>query len=128
MTDYQAAGDVTVRLDDVARAVADIASTCGPASLNAILLSESALVFVHGREDHGQPSAQEMAAVAGEVPRDHARKYLKVRYRRGDGNFVIASSGVTEKGWEEMSPSSVLRIDLDEMSMSLHDFEPGGGT
>jgi len=106
----------------IQKAVNDVAKTCGPASLNAILVSGSSVVFVHGREDLGPPSPEQMVATAGAVPRDHLDNYLKIRYRQFDGDFVIASSGLDQEGWQEMPPCSVLHVDLGEMSMSLHGF------
>jgi predicted glutamine amidotransferase len=105
----------------VQNAVRDVTKTCGPASLNAILLSPSALVFVHGRDDVGSPAPEHMMEAAGSIPRDHLDNYLKIRYRHlGDG-LVVASSGLSRDGWEEVQPSSLLHVDLAEMSMSIHD-------
>ena len=79
----------------IRRAVTDIVKVCGAASLNAVLLSSSSLVVVHGRSGLESPRDDLLAAVARpeDVPPDHLERYFRLRYRRLDGATVITSSG-----------------------------------
>jgi predicted glutamine amidotransferase len=109
----------------IRHAVTDIVTLCGAASLNAVLLSSSSLVVVHGRAGLESPRADLLAAVARpeDVPPDHLERYFRLRYRRVDGDVVITSSGVAGQGWEEVPEDSILHIDLDNRSMSFHSFD-----
>ncbi|MFZ0172817.1 MAG: class II glutamine amidotransferase [Acidimicrobiales bacterium] len=109
----------------VRHAVTDILSRCGPASLNAVLLSSSSLVVVHGRAGLAPPRDDLLAAVARpeELPPDHLEGYFRLRYRQGDSDVVITSSGVAGQGWEEVPDDSILHIDLGTRAISLHGFD-----
>jgi predicted glutamine amidotransferase len=113
----------------IRRAVTDIVKVCGAASLNAVLLSSSSLVVVHGRSGLESPRDDLLAAVARpeDVPPDHLERYFRLRYRRLDGATVITSSGVSGRGWEEFPEDSILHIDLGDRSMSFHAFDGSAG-
>jgi len=109
----------------IRQAVTDIVGACGPASLNAVLLSSSSLVVVHGRAGLEPPRDDLLAAVARpeDVPRDHLDGYFLLRYKKADGDIVITSSGLAGQGWEEFPDDSILHIELDRRSMSFHAFD-----
>ena len=109
----------------IRQAVNDIVALCGVASLNAVLLSSSSLVVVHGRAGLESPRDDLLAAVARpeDVPADHLDAYFRLQYRRRDGDIVITSSGVAGQGWEEFPQDSILHVDLETRSMSFHGFD-----
>jgi predicted glutamine amidotransferase len=109
----------------IRRAVTDVVGVCGAASLNAVLLSPSSLVVVHGRAGLEPPRDDLLAAVARpeDVPPDHLEGYFRLRYRRVDGDVVITSSGIPADGWEDVPEDSILHVDLHERSVSFHAFE-----
>ena len=113
----------------IRRAVSDVSAACGAASLNALLLSESSLVVVHGRADLEPPLDELMEAVAtpDDIPPEHLDKYFRIRYRRLGDDVVVTSSGLTEEGgWEELPPCSILQVDLAERSIAVHGFDGVG--
>lgn len=109
----------------IRRATFGIAEVCGPASLNAILLSPSSLVVVHGRAGLEPPRDDLLAAVARpeDLPPDHLEEYFRLRYRRAGGDVVITSSGLARKGWEDVPDDSILHVDLGRRALSFHSFE-----
>ena len=108
----------------IRQAVTEIQTLCGPSSLNAVLLSESALVVVHGWSGLEPPREDLLAAFAdpAELPRDHLDGYFGLRCRRRDGSLVVTSSGVSGPGWEDVQEDSILLVDLDDGEMSVHPF------
>jgi predicted glutamine amidotransferase len=112
-------------LGGIRRAVTDIVSLCGVASLNAVLLSSSSLVVVHGKADLESPR-DDLLAAAGrpeDVPADHLEAYFRLGYREVDGGLVVTSSGVAGEGWEVFPDDSILHVDLRTRSMTFHAFD-----
>jgi predicted glutamine amidotransferase len=109
----------------IRQAVNDIVSVCGVASLNAVLLSPSSVVVVHGKSGLESPRDDILAAVGRpeHVPPDHLEAYFRLGYRRVDGDVVVTSSGVAGEGWEEVPDDSIMHIDLDTRSMTFHAFD-----
>ncbi|HKH88597.1 MAG TPA: class II glutamine amidotransferase [Acidimicrobiales bacterium] len=107
------------------KAVTDIVRACGLTSLNAILLSSSSLLVVHGRAGLEPPRDDLLAAVARpeDVPPDHLEAYFRLRYRRVDDSLVITSSGVAGQGWEQVPEDSIVQVDLHTREMSIHPFD-----
>ncbi len=117
----------------IQRGVTEIVDACGVASLNAMLLSPSSLVVVHGRAGLEPPRDDLLAAVEApeDIPRDHLDGYFGLRYRRSGDEIAVVSSGLERAGWEEMPPDSILHVDLGARSMSFHAFDgssPPAGT
>jgi predicted glutamine amidotransferase len=111
-------------------AVTGIVDQCGSASLNAVLLSSSSLVVVHGRAGLRPPREDLLAAVEKpeDLPPDHLEGYFRIRYRRVDGDIVITSSGVAGGDWEEVPDDAILHIDLRDRSMTSHTLDRSGTT
>jgi predicted glutamine amidotransferase len=108
----------------VKRATGEIAAACKPASLNAVMLSRSSLVFIHGRHDLEPPRGELRRALGSEerYPPEHLDNYFGIRYReQGDGLTVI-SSGLGPKGFEEVAANTMLLFDLETHSLSQHPF------
>lgn len=108
----------------IRRAVADIAAACGPASLNAVLLSPASLVVVHGSAGLDPPRDDLLAvAKAEDLPLDHLEGYFGLRYRRVADHIVITSSGLAAEGWADIPAASILHVDLRTGSSSFHSFD-----
>lgn len=96
----------------VSTATTLITEVCGPASLNAVLLSVDELVVVHGLDDLEPPAEELLAALGGDpasVPPEHLEDYFSLRYRYLDGDLAVISSGLAENGWARLSPLSYVR-------------------
>jgi len=106
-------------------AVTEIIERCGPASLNAVLLSPSSLLVVHGLAGLEPPREDILSAVATpeDVPLDHLEGYFRLRYRRRDGDLVVTSSGLAAEGWQALPDESILHVELGTRATSLHAFE-----
>jgi predicted glutamine amidotransferase len=104
------------------RAVIEVTEACGPASLNALLLSSEALVVVHGRTDLDS-SVEDMLEVVGtrdRIPSDHIDKYFDLRCRQDSEGVVAVSTGLRSGGWEVLAPNSALFVDLSRRLASVH--------
>ena len=111
----------------IRRALADIRGACGPASLNAVLLSPASLVVVHGSTGLAPPREDLLAAVTRpeDLPADHLEGYFGLRYRQVNGEIVIASSGLAREGWEDVPADSIVHVDLVRRALSFHSFDGG---
>jgi predicted glutamine amidotransferase len=109
----------------IQRGVTGVVDACGAASLNAMLLSPSSLVVVHGRAGLEPPRDDLLAAVEApeDIPPDHLDGYFGLRYRRRGDEIAVVSSGLERAGWEEMPPDSILHVDLGAGPMSFHAFD-----
>jgi predicted glutamine amidotransferase len=109
----------------IRRAVSEIAGTCGPASLNALLLSPSSLVVVHNSAGLEPPRDDLLATVARpeDLPVDHLEGYFGLRYRRREDGIVVTSSGLAAEGWTEIPADSIFQVDLSTGSLTLHSFD-----
>jgi len=109
----------------VKRATGEIAARCDDASLNAVLLSPEALVFIHGREDIAPPPRDEILRVVGSeerIPPEHLDHYLRIRYRQDSSGVTVVHSGLGPDGFEDLAPSTMLLVELETLSVSLHPF------
>jgi len=111
----------------IRQAVNDVVRVCGPASLNAVLLSSSSLVVVHGVAGLTPPREDLLAAVEApeDMPPCHLEGYYGLNYRLGEGNIVITSSGIADSGWQEVPDDSIVQIDLGRREVSFHAFDGG---
>lgn len=107
------------------RAVGDIVRLCGPTSLNAMLLSTSSLVVVHGTAGLEAPLADMVDVVGSDgVPAEHVDGYFRLRYRCRETDVAVVSSGLGgEGGWTELPGECVLAIDLSDRAVSFHPFD-----
>ncbi len=114
------AGDVVA---GARRAVGDIVRRCGPTSLNALLLSGSRLVVVHGTAGL-EPSVEDMLEVVGtedQLPPEHREAYYRLRYRRRDDAIAVVSSGLgAGDGWNDLPDECIVNITLSDSSMEIH--------
>jgi predicted glutamine amidotransferase len=113
------AGDVVAGVQQAARLILDIA---GPVSINAVLLSSSRLVAVHGLTGARPPVDDLLALVEdpGHLPQDHLEGYFHLAYRQVGDAVVIASSGIPRDGWTPVLPDSVMDVDVASGSWARH--------
>ena len=109
----------------IQRGVTEVVDACGDASLNAVLLSPSSLVIVHGRAGLEPPRDDLLAAVdrPEDIPPDHLEGYFGLRYRRSGDDVVVVSSGLESVDWQDIPRDSILHVELGTCSMSFHAFD-----
>lgn len=108
------------------RAVGDILRLSGPTSLNAMFLSGSELVVIHGTAGLRAPVEDMMDVVGGvgEIPAEHVSNYFTLRYRLGSHSVAVVSSGLgAGQGWTDLPDECVAHIDLSDRTLTLHPFE-----
>lgn len=101
--------------DAVCETVAELRPLFPDASMNALILSQDALIAVHASADAEVPHDLFDASGLSEadLPQDHRTAYYLMRQRRlDDGTMIFASSGLDIVGWEPLPPESVTRVDL----------------
>ena len=101
--------------DAVCETVAELRPLFPDASMNALILSQDALIVVHASADAEVPHDLFDASGLSEadLPQDHRTAYYLMRQRRlEDGTMIFASSGLDIVGWEPLPPESVTRVDL----------------
>jgi predicted glutamine amidotransferase len=113
------AGDVVAGVQTAARLILDIA---GPVSINAMLMSPSRLVAVHGLTGARPPVDDLLALVEhpDHLPQDHLEGYFHLAYRQTGDAIVIASSGIPREGWTALLPDSVMDVDVATGSWVRH--------
>lgn len=91
------------------------------ASLNAMLLSNSALYVVHFSSDACPPTEDLRMMFDDEaaIPAGHVDRYFQLSYRRSGGGIAVVSSGLSEAGWTPLPPNCVVRIDRAAGSMEF---------
>jgi predicted glutamine amidotransferase len=108
-------GDVVAGVQLAARLILDIA---GPVSINAMLMSSSRLVAVHGMTGARPPVDDLLALVEhpDHLPQDHLEGYFHLAYRQIGDAIAIASSGLPRDGWTALLPDSVMDVDIASAS------------
>lgn len=83
------------------------------ASLNAMLLSESALHVVHVNSSAEAPLEDLRTLFPDDtmIPAGHLTTYFQMSIRRSGGTVAVVSSGLAGDGWQPVPDNSVLRID-----------------
>jgi hypothetical protein len=123
------AGDVLAGVQAAARMIADIA---GPVSINAMLLSPTRLLAVHGLTGARPPVDDLLALVRhpDHLPQDHLDGYFHLAYRIAGGTLAIASSGFPRDGWTPLLPDSIMDVDVNTRRWAQHPLlgEPGART
>lgn len=91
------------------------------ASLNAMVLSESALYIVHVNSAAEAPLADLHTLFPDEsaIPEGHLTNYFRMSIRRSSDVVVVVSSGLSGHGWEPVADNSVLRIDRADRTVEL---------
>lgn len=121
----QCAAEVGDIVAGAQRAVGDIVDRCGPTSLNALLLSESQLIVVHGTGGL-EPSLEDMVDVLGsdeQIPPEHREAYYRLRYRSVAGMATVISSGLGGgEGWIELPDECLVSIALSDGALLIHPF------
>lgn len=123
-------GDVVAGVQAAARLIRDIA---GPVSINAMLLSSSRLVAVHGLAGARPPLDDLLALVEhpDQLPLDHLDEYFHLAHRQIGDTLVISSSGVPRDGWTPLQPDSVMDVDVATAQRVWHPLlgvpSPDGG-
>lgn len=99
--------------------VAAIRAACGANGLNAVLCSADQLMAVHAAGGQNPDRAAlvtlmgpEVADPANGVSPDHLADYFGLRYRTGDGHFVISSTGIAGADWKPLAEESLVLVDL----------------
>jgi predicted glutamine amidotransferase len=130
------AGDIVAGLQTAARTILDIG---GPVSINALLLSPTRLLAVHGLAGARPPTDDLLALVEhpDRLPQDHLDGYFHLAHREVDGTLTVASSGLPRDGWTPLPPNSVMDVDVATGGWAQHPLlgepaavggEPVGGT
>ena len=105
----------------VARAVATLRREFPLASLNALILTEDALIVVHASLASLVPLEKMRAKVLHEddLPLGHVDDYFQMYWRRGPrGSVLVSSTGLVNDGWEPMPPESVTTVELATLEVS----------
>jgi len=112
------------------RAVSDVVAACGTASLNAVALSSSCLLVVHGRSGLEPPRHDLLEAMGRpeDVPPDHLEGYFGLHYRQSAEEILIISSGLTGAGWRDVPEDSIVHIDLSTRAASGYRFDGSPAT
>lgn len=112
-----AAGDEATGIKN---AVEELASTFPYSSLNALMLTDSALYAIHHNSKASSPAEEirRMFGSADAVPRGHGDEYFAMVYRRQGQAVHVVSSGLREDGWIAIPAETVLRIDLASRQIS----------
>lgn len=98
--------------EGIMRAVRELAVAFPSASLNAMLLTASALYVVHVSSRAVGPTDELVAMFAdvADIPHGHTDAYFQLAYREIPGGFAVVSSGLGGEGWTAVPPDCVLRI------------------
>lgn len=110
-------------VDGVTRALGVMRREFPDNSLNALLLTPSALFAVHINSRAESPPRALRALFESEesMPARHAAEYYAMDYRVTPDAVHIISSGLDAAGWTPMPPDSAMRIDLSTLAMAqLH--------
>jgi gamma-glutamyl hercynylcysteine S-oxide hydrolase len=106
-------------VEAVARAVAKLRGRFPLASLNALILTESALIVVHASNGSLPPFEDMVASGIRELPRGHGDDYFHMFWRHGPhDSLVFSSTGLDNEGWEPLPPESITTVDLASMRVS----------
>lgn len=103
----------------IADAVDALAAEFPWASLNAMVLSESALYVVHVNSAAAPPEEdfRTMSAQGAPIPRDHLDNYFTMSFRRHGDGWVVVSSGLPQAGWTPVKSDTVIRIGLADRTL-----------
>ncbi|WP_169337898.1 class II glutamine amidotransferase [Propionicicella superfundia] len=106
---------IRARADEAAGvvdAIDTLATEFPLASLNAMVLSASALYVVHVSSLAVPPEDdfRTMSAQGEPIPRDHLDGYFRMSYRHQGSGWAVVSSGLPAAGWTPVRPDSVVRI------------------
>ncbi|MGO1971388.1 MAG: class II glutamine amidotransferase [Propionibacteriaceae bacterium] len=95
-------------------AVSTLARHFPRSSLNALLLTSTALYAIHVNSDANPPTEDmwKLYESEEEMPVGHLNQYFAMFHRRRGNEIHVISSGLTEPGWEPVPPDSILTIDL----------------
>jgi glutamine amidotransferase len=105
----------------VLRATGRLRAHYAHSSLNALLLTATELIVVHGSEESVSPLADLAAHPAGDQE-DHMDAYFSMRRRRtDDGTLLFTSSGLDTTGWEPLPAESVTTVDLATLRTTTRD-------
>lgn len=106
-----ALGDEEEGVQDAARRMAAAFPYC---SLNALVLSGTALYAIHVNSRAAQPldDLRELFGSDDRMPAGHASEYFSLSYRVDERGVQIVSTGLDQTGWTSLPPDSILKVDL----------------
>ncbi|HTW21653.1 MAG TPA: class II glutamine amidotransferase [Mycobacteriales bacterium] len=112
-------GDIVRGVQLAAQTIAD---RCGAVSINAMMLSSTRLLAVHGLRG-AQPPLDDLVELfpdpAG-MPADHTEDYFRLSYRYVGETLVIGSSGLPNERWVDLPAEVVMDVDLTTGDWEVH--------
>ena len=93
-----------------------------PCTINAVLMTAQEMIVVHaaaGMQPRFSEAELSRVAAAG-LPRDHTESYYNVLTRRSPQQVVVASSGLSSQGWEQVPDETMLVINLATLTVDTH--------
>jgi predicted glutamine amidotransferase len=124
----QCIGESDTEADGVTRALHTMTHEFPNASLNALLLTPSALFAIHVNSKATSPPRALSALYASDadMPHRHATEYYTMDHRITPDAVHVISSGLDEPGWTHVPPDSAAMIDLDTHELTRLDLLPVG--
>lgn len=110
----QCIGESASEADGVTDALHTMTREFPNASLNALLLTPSALFAIHVNSKAVSPprALHALYESDADMPHRHATEYYAMDYRITPQAVYVVSSGLDEPGWDEVPPDSAVMIDL----------------
>ncbi|WP_411721147.1 class II glutamine amidotransferase [Mycetocola sp.] len=114
--------------DGVTRALHTMTHEFPNASLNALLLTPTALFAIHVNSKAVSPPRALSARYASDadMPPRHATEYYTMDYRITADAVHVISSGLNEPGWTNVPPDSAAMIDLETRELTRLELLPVG--
>jgi predicted glutamine amidotransferase len=114
--------------DGVTRALHTMTHEFPNASLNALLLTPSALFAIHVNSKAVSPPRALSALYQSDeaMPPRHATEYYTMDYRITADAVHVISSGLKEPGWTHVPPDSAAMIDLETRELTQLELLPVG--
>lgn len=100
------------------------------ASLNAMLLTNSALCVVRSSQESVPPWEDFVASglADDELPLNHRDAYFRMHYRHSDdGTCLFSSVGLEFDGWHELPDDHIAWVDLPTLQLTVAPLEEAAG-